>query len=540
MFILRLCVTAKDGGYFVLGEPMTGLCHKKIENIKGYIKKHPVGVFSWGGALFLLCFGLTIRRYFGVTLVEQALFHLSAPLQGVDGRLVSGFIRHAALQPALLFFMSLVFFSSFPSLGSRIRILGLALWPMAVFCVYSCFSGYVYLVGYLFPDQRHDDFYRKHVEQPEVASIAFGERRNLVVLYLESLEASFGDRKFFSVNLLPELSAWRERHASVKDAYQAYGTGWTIAGIVSSWSGLPLRSGAGASKGQFMPGVVMVPDILARNGYALRFVQGTSLSFTGKKYLFLSHGFTQDQYIGLETVLKKHPDWIKKYYGPSEWGLRDSVTYDLAKKSLRELSQIKKPFALFMLTVNPHFSKGFVEPGWRGPRVEGFDDDEQAYADVVTNADSLAADFLHWISQQDFADKTTVIVLSDHLVMGTALTPFLKKHSDRRHNLNIVINPVRPLKTDGRAISQFDWAPTMLEAVGARLPEGRLGLGVSLFSGNKTLVERLGVKTLNHELTRYSQYYIDAFINGNKKNLRPRVTQTEKMSLEEKNVVRAM
>ena len=107
-----------------------------------------------------------------------------------------------------------------------------------------------------------------------------------------------------------------------------------------------------------MPNIVMVTDILAQHGYALKYVQGTSLDFTGKKYLFLSHGFKPEQYIGLETVLKKHPDWATKYHGPSDWGLRDSVTYQMAKENLLKLSQQEKPFALFILTVNPHFSKG--------------------------------------------------------------------------------------------------------------------------------------------------------------------------------------
>ena len=477
-----------------------------------YIKHNKYDILLWGGALFLLFFGMTVHRYFGTVEIEQAIFHLASPLQGVDGRLVSGFLRHSLLQPLLFLVLSLLLFVTFPSHGKRIRKYALVVYLLAVIRICSCFTGYVYLTGYIASDEHASDFYKEHIVTPDISSVTFSEKRNLIVLYLESLEASFSDKDIFPANLLPHLTTWRSRYASIEDAFQAHNTGWTIAGIVSSWSGLPLRAGAGARNGTFMPDIVMVPDILAQNGYALQYVQGTSLNFTGKKYLFLSHGFTPNQFIGLETVLKKHPDWLPKYHGPSDWGLRDSVTYELAQKSLVKLSREKKPFALFMLTVNPHFSKGFVEPNWNGPRIKGFDKEEQAYADVVTNADMLASKFLHWISQQDFAPKTTVIVLSDHFVMGTALTPFLKAHAEDRRNLNIVINPVRPLSTTNRAISHFDWAPTILEAVGAQLPEGRMGLGVSLFSGRKTLVEQLGIEKLNHELTKYSQYYIDIAI----------------------------
>lgn len=63
------------------------------------------------------------------------------------------------------------------------------------------------------------------------------------------------------------------------------------------------------------------------------------------------------------------------------------------------------------------------------------------------------------------------------------------------------------LPVEGRAMTHFDWAPTILESVGARLPEGRLGLGVSLYAKEQTLVERMGIERLNRELTRFSPFY---------------------------------
>lgn len=490
---------------------------KKIKDAASYANSNKCDVIIWIIAIFIMCFGLTIYRYFRVTQIEQAIFHVSANLQGVDKRLVSGFLRHAVLEPILYIIISMVMFSSLPKLAKRIRILSIVLLMLACIRLFSCFSHYSYLTSYFTADFS-SDFYKEHIVQPEVSSVSFSEKRNLIVIYMESLEASFSDESIFPINLLPELSAWRNKHTSIKEAFQAHNTGWTIAGIVSSWSGLPLRAGAGVKNEAFMPNIVMVTDILAQNGYSLQFVQGTLLSFSGKKYLFASHGFKPWQCIGLETIREKHPDWETIYHGPPSFvGVRDSVTYQLAKDSLLNLSRGDKPFAFFMLTYNPHFSEGFVEPHWQGPRIEGFSSKEQAYADVVTNADSLAAEFLQWISIQDFAKNTAVIVLSDHFAMTPmGLDSMLEKNEEKRRNLNIVINPVRPLNTEGRAICHFDWAPTMLEAVGAKLPEGKMGLGVSLFSGKKTLVEEYGIQKLNEELTKYSQYYVDLVIEGKK------------------------
>lgn len=492
---------------------------KKIKDAASYANSNKCDVIIWIIAIFMMCFALTIYRYFRVIEIEQAIFYASTNIHGIDKRLVSGFLRHAVLEPMLYIAISMVIFSSFPKLAKRIRILSIVLIMLACVRFFSCFSNYIYFAGYFNTDSR-SDFYREHIVQPEVSSVSFSEKRNLIVLYLESVEASFSDERIFPINLLPKLSAWRANNASVKEAFQAQNTGWTIAGIVSSWSGLPLRAGAGGGENKaFMPNIVMVPDILAQNGYSLQFVQGTSLYFSWKKYLFDNHGFKPKQYIGIETIRKKHPDWETKYHGPSSLvsGVRDSVVYQLAKDSLLKLSENKKPFALFLLTFNPHFPYGFVEPHWKGPRIEGFSSKEQAYADVVTNADSLAAEFLQWISMQDFAQNTTIIVLNDHFAMRpNGLDSMLKKNEEKRRNLNIVINPIRPLNTEGRAICHFDWAPTMLEAVGAKLPEGKMGLGVSLFSGKKTLVEEFGIQKLNEELTKYSQYYVDLVTEGKK------------------------
>ena len=56
-------------------------------------------------------------------------------------------------------------------------------------------------------------------------------------------------------------------------------------------------------------------------------------------------------------------------------------------------------------------------------------------------------------------------------------------------------------------------APTVLEAMGAVLPEHRLGLGTSLFSEEKTLMEKLGEQALNEELKKKSDFYKSLFFN---------------------------
>ncbi len=53
----------------------------------------------------------------------------------------------------------------------------------------------------------------------------------------------------------------------------------------------------------------------------------------------------------------------------------------------------------------------------------------------------------------------------------------------------------------------LDLFPTTLAALGVKIPGNRLGLGVNLFSKEKTLYERIGKDKLEDELTKKSEYY---------------------------------
>ena len=57
----------------------------------------------------------------------------------------------------------------------------------------------------------------------------------------------------------------------------------------------------------------------------------------------------------------------------------------------------------------------------------------------------------------------------------------------------------------------MDMFPTVLSAMGYEIPEGRLGLGTDMFSGQDTLCEKLGSDHIDTEVQKYSQFYADNF-----------------------------
>ena len=86
-------------------------------------------------------------------------------------------------------------------------------------------------------------------------------------------------------------------------------------------------------------------------------------------------------------------------------------------------------------------------------------------AGAVLHADHAAAEFVKWIQAQPFAGNTTILVLNDHLLMESDLTPYLSERPELRRNFNVLINPARPLPDAERRMSHFDWAPTLLESI---------------------------------------------------------------------------
>ncbi len=67
------------------------------------------------------------------------------------------------------------------------------------------------------------------------------------------------------------------------------------------------------------------------------------------------------------------------------------------------------------------------------------------------------------------------------------------------------------IQNQPREFSTLDVFPTILASIGSKIEGNKLGLGVNLFSNEKTLVEKMGLKKLNVELEKRSKFYEDNF-----------------------------
>ena len=313
---------------------------------------------------------------------------------------------------------------------------------------------------------------------PSTAST--GPRRNLVYLYLESLERTYLDESLFP-GLAPNLQALEREARSFTDVRQLHGTGWTIGGMVASQCGLPLflppDEEAGDAAEDFLPGARCMGDVLRQAGYRLDFLGGASLAFAGKGAFYRSHGFSGVE--GREELTGRlaDPDY------QSGWGIHDDSLFGFAALRYQGLAASGQPFGLFLLTLDTH--RNGHESAWCEDVHYG--EGEDAILNAVHCTDRQVGAFVDAIRHGPGGDDTLIVIASDHLAMRNESWDRLQRGT--RRNLLLVLDPAGTAAWDNRPASTLDAAPTILSLMG--LKTAALGLGRDLGAPAPTLVEAM-------------------------------------------------
>lgn len=386
--------------------------------------------------------------------------------------------------------------------------------------IFACgFSSYfLEIFSYLYQQyQPPSTFIEKHYAHPQEAEIIIPQKkRNVIIIFMESMEKTYENIQ--EENLIPYLSSLRKENISFEGFEEVMGTNWTIAAIISATSGLPIKipfqtwwdkqiGKQISQKNTLLPKAPSIFDIFYQAGYNTLYMNGGSAKFAGKKAYLSSHNVKEIW--GRDELLKKYKNIIKSkpIFLLSEDFLEDADLYRVAKKELKELEKQKRPFLFTLLTVNTHFPNGI-------PSKFCQQTSQDSLEDCIRCGDEMIKDFINWLKKQSFYQDTTIIILGDHLLMKSELIN--KMPHQKREIINIFINS--DYKKDHiqtkRNYSTFDFAPSILEAAGFKLQSHRFGLGTSLFSNQKTLVEQIPLKEIDNELNKKSTIY-EYFLQDN-------------------------
>ena len=325
--------------------------------------------------------------------------------------------------------------------------------------------------------------------EPTVTSA--DQKRNLVLIYLESGEQTLADDQLFEKDAfepLKEVTSSAEGWGSVQDFQQYQGGGWTMAGLVSTQCGIPLKgvgSGSSSEPGEleddgdtYLGGSTCLGDVLSGHGYTSVFLGGANSSFAAKDTFLGTHGYSEQKGLADWRAAGEPEESFR-----SDWGLSDERLLANAKDKIDELhaeaERTGQPFNLSLLTLDTH------EP------VHVYDycdvDTRNNVTSVFSCSMTQVAGFVTYMKDMGYLEDTAVVIMGDHLKHMSAGDAFHEQldHHDNRTIFNRIWIPggaadvmLRP------GIDQLSMYPTILEAAGLTLQDHEAGLGVSAFAAD--------------------------------------------------------
>ena len=472
-----------------------------------------------------------INKNVGLVSIDEIIFHLRVPLSGTSKSMIGDIIITCVI-PILVIVLSLTIILiiirkynkelNIKILKKEFKInliklikiilifINIVLLIIQLINVNNKFK----IIEYIKLQTQNSNFIKENYVDPRNVNITFPDKkRNLIYIYLESMETTYMDNINGGIqnkNIIPELTNLSLNNANFSNtnkiggALQVFGTTWTIGAMVSHTSGLPLKvpfdGNTYSGYDTFLPGVYNLGDILYTNGYKNMLMVGSDARFAGRSTYFKTHGNYEikDYYTAISDGIIDKEHYVF-------WGMEDSYLFEYAKKELTNLSKNDEPFNFTLLTVNTHFPKGYLESSCENKY------EDNMYASVISCSSKQVNDFVNWIKKQDFYDNTTIIIVGDHLTMAD--NDILNQDNYDRTIYNTIINPGVNTKNNlNRKFTTFDLFPTTLASMGVEIENNKLGLGVNLYSGDETLVEKYGLEYINNELTKKSSFYNSKFL----------------------------
>ena len=494
----------------------------KEKNFKDLIKiKNIITIIILIICIFAICLSNSFIKSYAKIPPEQLVFHLQVPISDSSSSVIMDVIRKPAIITGISSIIIITFYfinylnisiTSYYKKERIIKILPIKLknYKINLICIITLILTILNLFNkidissFIVNQFKESKFISENYIDPNAIEINFpSKKQNLIYIYLESMEstnADFNNGGNYAINYIPNLTKLAKENVGLSinnnNFYEITGANWTIASMVSQTSGLPLKfsvdsSSYNASKNVFLDGITTLGEILENNGYKNYLYIGSNADFAARRTYFTNNGnYNVFDYISAEE------DIIDNDYFEF-WGYEDKKLYEYSKEKISEISKLAEPFNFTLLTVDTHAPEGYLDESCKN-------DYDTQLENVISCADDMVYDFIKWIQKQDFYKNTTIIVVGDHLFMSN--NSFYKE--DNRYVYATIINPnINMSNINNRNFSALDMFPTTIAALGANIKGEKLGLGVNLFSEEKTLIEKFGYEYVNEELKKKSTYY---------------------------------
>lgn len=446
--------------------------------------------------------------------MDELVYHLNSPMEGTSKEIIMEYVQYCVPATILALLVIMIVMIVF---HKRKWLYHIAMIGIIIFSV--LLAGYFLhmtwvrldIANYSENKGTYSTFIDDNYVDPNDVVIRFPEqKRNLIYIYLESMETTYADVEdggAFPESYIPELTKLAQENEDfsgseikLNGGYSMPQTTWTVAAMFAQTAGLPLsiplENNQMNTQDSFFLGTSTLGDILQRAGYSQTLLIGSDATFGGRRLLFSGHGdFTihDYNYAASEGLI---PEGYRVW-----WGYEDKRLFDFAKRELRSLSRQEQPFNLTLLTVDTHREDGYLCQDCG----KEFGDDQ--YANVIACSSKKVAEFVKWVQRQDFYENTTIVIAGDHPTMDSDFCEDVGLDYTRKVYTAYINSAAEPAKPDlYREYTTFDHFPTTLASMGVEIEGNRLGLGTNLFSGEWTLAERYQRGRMEIELSRQSKF----------------------------------
>lgn len=443
--------------------------------------------------------------------MDELVYHMTAPLEGTNDGMIQEYLDVCAVPAILMLLLVVILFIAWRTKKRWYVVMGASIIVPIIVSGVSVHGAWNELdVGSFVDGQStYSSFIDDNYVDPADVALTFPEqKRNLIYIFLESMEMTYADKEnggAFDKNVIPELTELAQENEDfsgedkeLNGGYAMTGATWTMGAMFAHTSGIPLSISIDGNdmntQEHFFAGAVTLGDILESAGYCQNLMIGSDATFGGRRLYFTEHGNYNiyDYNYASENGLIP-PDYRVW------WGYEDEKLFSFAKDKLTELSQQSTPFNFTMLTVDTHFEDGYPCELC----TDEFGDNQ--YANVMACSSRQVKELVDWIQQQDFYENTTIVIAGDHPTMDKDFCEDVDGDYTRKV-YTTYINPAAELETtEKRNYTTFDNFPTTLAALGVKIDGNRLGLGTNLFSSTQTLTERFGIDKMESELKKKSK-----------------------------------
>ncbi len=427
---------------------------------------------------FLLIFlPFWFKKKFGIVYFDQLIFHLELFIKGnlvadaqIQKSLYKWLIISSTISTLLYFLLKKILFKKVNLTKKKEIFFFFMLFLLSLTYNTALFKSISF---------NKNDFIGKNYLFEKIIDIN-NEKRNLILIYVESLDQVFSNKTKFGENLLKPLYNIPIKSAEIQNFYQIPGYSFTINSLVATHCGIPAKP-IGFFKAsnlknikKFLPNIKCLGDYTNELNYRNLFITSDQIENFGVKYFLMNHKYLESNIYDLNKLKQLGYETSKKAWRGNKnkfGGIHDDIllqaSFDVIKKNLKK----SEPFFLSIYTLDTHGPKGYPNPICLKSMFNDLEIEKNfTIKNSVICTVTYLADFITKIEALN--QPIDIVILGDHAFPGN------DEEKSRIFNKFIIKGEA---KFNREKMNHLDFFPSLLHILGYKFEQNRIALGFNIF-----------------------------------------------------------